>query len=261
MTNSHIAISAVNAGVKYDLRLSRRRTLRQSVLELLSGHLRGSSDRHEFWALRDVTFALERGEVLGVVGRNGSGKSTLLMAIAGVLRPDAGAVTTWGRAPTLLTLGAGFESNLSGRDNIYLNAAYLGFRPRGIDERMADIIGFSELGRFIDAPVATYSTGMRARLAFSIAAHTEPEILLLDEVLGVGDAAFQQKSRDKMAELMERAHAMVVVSHNERFIREVATKALWLDGGRPAGFGDVSEVIERYGAANKDAGGPVRAVA
>ena len=258
---SEYAIVAHEVGIKYDLRLKRRRTMRTTALQILRGDASSKLGRDEFWALSGVTFAVRSGEILAVVGGNGSGKTTLLQTIANVIRPDAGAITTFGRPATLLTLGAGFEADLSGRENIYLNAAYLGFSPRKTKERIDEIIEFSELGEFIEAPVSTYSQGMRSRLGFSIAAHLEPQILLLDEVLGVGDASFQRKSRAKMDELMGRAQAIVVVSHNARFITDVATKALWLDGGRAAAFGEPAEVMERYEAAAAGPRGPVRAVA
>jgi len=258
--SSGYAIVAQDVGIKYDLRLKRRRTLKQTVGQLLRGDT-VSLGENEFWALQGVSFALERGEVLGVVGRNGSGKSTLLQVIAGVLRPDAGALTTYGLSPTLLTLGAGFVPELTGRENVYLNAAYLGFRREQIEARFEAIIEFAELGRFIEAPVTTYSSGMRSRLGFSIAVHLEPEILLLDEVLGVGDAGFQRKSRQKMNELMARAQALVVVSHSPRFITEVTTKVLWLEAGRIRAFGDPEEIMERYGEESRKPGRPAEAAA
>lgn len=239
------AIAARDVGIKYDLRLKRRRTFQHTLAQVLRGDA-STIGRDEFWALQGVTFALRRGEVLAVVGNNGAGKSTLLETVAGVLRPDAGAITTYGHSATLLTLGKGFELDLSGRENIYLNAAYLGFRTDQIDAHLREIIEFAELGEFIEAPIATYSTGMRARLGFSIAAHLEPEILLLDEVLGVGDAGFQRKSQEKLEELIDRAEAIVVVSHSEAFISRMATRVLWLDGGRVRRYGDTDEVLEEY---------------
>jgi ABC-type polysaccharide/polyol phosphate transport system ATPase subunit len=244
------AIVAHDLGIKYDLRLRRRRTVKHTIAQLLRADGTGTLGRNEFWALAGVSFAVAEGDVLAVVGANGSGKSTLLKALAGVLRPDAGAITTFGRSATLLTLGAGFEADLTGRENTYLNAAYLGFSRDEIDARMDDIVAFSELERFIEAPVSTYSSGMRSRLGFSIAAHLEPEILLLDEVLGVGDARFKRKSREKLDELMERARAMVVVSHSDSFVREVATKALWLDQGRLMAYGDLDDVLPQYAEAS-----------
>ena len=248
---SDYAVVAKDLGLKYDMRLKRRRTLRHTLGQLMAGDASATLGRDEFWALQNVTFALRRGEVLAVVGTNGSGKSTLLQVIAGVFRPDAGALTTFGSQATLLTLGSGFDQNLTGRENIYLNAAYLGFSRAKIENEIDAIIEFSELGRFIEAPVVTYSTGMRARLGFSIAAQLEPEILLLDEVLQVGDAGFKAKSREKLDELIERAQAIVVVSHSDKFVRSIATKVLWLEKGRIRGFGEPEEVMEGYLDATK----------
>lgn len=260
-TPSDYAVVAKDLGIKYDMRLKRRRTLRHTITQVVRGDAAGSLGRDEFWALDGVTFALGRGEMLAVVGGNGSGKSTLLLTIAGVLRPDAGAITTYGRSATLLTIGSGFQQELTGRENIRLNAAFLGFAPEKIEASLEEIIDFSELGQFIEAPVSTYSTGMRTRLGFSIAAHLDPEILLLDEVLGVGDASFKQKSREKMDELMGRAEAIVVVSHSAQFVRDVATKVLWLDRGRLRAFGDPESIMSEYIEANKKAGKPMKAVA
>jgi ABC-type polysaccharide/polyol phosphate transport system ATPase subunit/uncharacterized protein YndB with AHSA1/START domain len=243
---SDYAVVAKDLGVKYDLRLQRRRTLRHTLAQIAAGDGSATLGRSEFWALQGVTFALRRGEVLGVVGMNGSGKSTLLQVIAGVFPPDAGALTTFGRQATLLTIGTGFDPELTGRENIYLGAAYLGFSRSKIESEIDAIIEFSELGRFIEAPVVTYSTGMRARLGFSVAVHLEPQILLLDEILGVGDAGFQRKSQEKLEELTDRAEALVLVSHSDRLISRMATRVLWLDGGRARRYGETDEVLEEY---------------
>jgi teichoic acid transport system ATP-binding protein len=257
-----LAIVAQNVGVRYDLALTRRRTLRALLAQRFGGG-RGEIDERaeeEFWALRGVSFAVRAGEALGVIGRNGSGKSTLMLTIAGMLRPDTGVVRTFARTSTLLTMGAGFEADLTGRENIFLNAAFLGFPGRKIEERLDEIIEFSELGRFIDVPIRKYSGGMRTRLGFSIAAHVEPEILLLDEVLGVGDAAFKEKSQAKLEELMGRASALVIVSHNTGFVEETCTRALWLSEGRAAAYGRPDEVVAQYLESARHQHGAVRAL-
>ncbi|HEV2773123.1 MAG TPA: SRPBCC domain-containing protein [Thermoleophilaceae bacterium] len=246
------AVVAKDLGVRYDMRLKRRRTLRRTLAQIAAGDGSAMLGRSEFWALEGLTFALRRREVLGVVGMNGSGKSTLLQVIAGVFPPDTGTLTTFGREATLLTLGAGFDHDLTGRENIYLNAAYLGFSHSKTASEIDAIIEFSELGQFIEAPVLTYSSGMRARLGFSIAVHLEPQILLVDEILGVGDAGFQRKSQQKLEELMGRAEAIVLVSHSETFISQMATRVLWLDAGRLRRYGETDEVLEEYRDASHD---------
>lgn len=240
MIDEELAIVAQNVGVRYDLEFSERRTLRRTVASL--GRRRASP----FWALDGVTFALPRGEILGVVGANGSGKSTLLLTIAGILRPDRGSLSTFGRSSALLTLGAGFELDLTGRENIYLSAAYLGLSQKATARHVEPIVEFSELGGFIDVPVRKYSTGMRARLGFSIASQIEPDILLLDEVLGVGDVAFKLKSKRKLREMMERARAIVIVSHSMDFILETCTRALWLQNGAAVALGPTAEIVDAY---------------
>jgi ABC-type polysaccharide/polyol phosphate transport system ATPase subunit len=253
-----LAIVAHSVGVRYNLSLTSDRTLRRTIAATIRhpGRRKGNA----FWALRDVGFVVEPGEIVGVIGRNGSGKSTLLLSVAGIIPPDVGSIRTFGRTSTLLTLGAGFEPELSGRENIRLNGAYLGLPRQVIEERLDEIVEFSELGGFIDAPVKKYSTGMRARLGFSIAAHVEPEILLLDETLGVGDAGFQEKSRDKLLELMGRSRAIMVVSHSMQFVQETCTKALWLEDGRVAGFGEPHDVVAAYAAAANQPERAIRAV-
>jgi ABC-type polysaccharide/polyol phosphate transport system ATPase subunit len=251
------AVVANGLGVYYDLRLTESKTFRRAAAAFVRRAHNGRVRR--FWALKDVSFTVERGETVALIGRNGAGKSTLLLTIAGILRPDRGSVQTLGHA-MLLARGAGFEPDLTGRENIYLNAAYLGFSRAKIEGHLEPIIEFAELGAFIDAPMRTYSTGMRARLGFAIAAHIEPEILLLDEVLGVGDVAFQQKSRAKIAELMKSAHAILIVTQNMNFVREACTRALWVEDGEVAGFGDPSEIADRYLAASAQSRRSVRAI-
>jgi ABC-type polysaccharide/polyol phosphate transport system ATPase subunit len=237
------AIVASDVAVDYDVRLTADRTLRRTTAELLRERGR---KRASLCALRDVSFTVRDGDVVGVVGSNGAGKSTLLLSIAGVLRPTRGAIYTFGRKATLLSLGTAFEPDLTGRQNIELTAAYLGLSKRILSERVTEIIAFSEVGAFIDAPLRTFSTGMRTRLAFSIAAHVEPEILLLDELLAVGDASFQRKSQAKLRELMRKASAIMVVTHALDWVRATCTRALWLDHGRLVRMGEPGDVVAEY---------------
>jgi len=254
----HAAILASGAGVRYDLSLTSDRTLRRTIASKIRHPLRRQGS--EFWALRDVSFVVQPGEIVGVIGRNGSGKSTLLLSVAGIIPPDVGSIITFGKTSTLLTLGAGFEPELTGRENIRLNGAYLGLSRNVIERHLDAIIKFSELGEFIDVPLKKYSTGMRARLGFSIAAQIEPEILLLDEVLGVGDAGFQEKSRNKLLELMGRSRAIMVVSHSMQFVQETCSRALWVEDGHVAAFGDPDVVVAAYSAAVSRPGRAVRVV-
>jgi ABC-type polysaccharide/polyol phosphate transport system ATPase subunit len=256
MSRPGASIVARNVGVRYDLRLTHRRTLRRAMGELI--HRNREVGSTSFWALRNVSFELGHGEALGIVGKNGSGKSTLMLTLAGVLRPDEGFVTTFGRASTLLTLGAGFDADATGRENIFLNGAFLGFSRAKIAASLDEIIEFSGLGAFIDVPLRKYSAGMRSRLGFSIAAHIEPEILLLDEVLGVGDEEFRQRSRERMFELMSRSKALVIVSHDLSFVERTCSACLWLSEGEAGAFGAPADVTRAYQQSATHAAGPVR---
>ncbi len=245
--NGRLAIVVRNVGVQYDLRLSRKTTVKRTVSDLISRRLRRKRSV-KFWALKDVSFAVKTGEIFGVIGANGAGKTTLMMTIAGVLPPDRGTVLAYGKTSALFGLGTGFDMDVTGRENIFTNAAFLGISRKKMAEKVDEIIDFSELGSFIDAPLRVYSTGMRVRLAFSIAVNIEPEILLLDEVMGggVGDAAFRPKSEAKVHELMGRAKAMVVVTHSTGYVTQNCSRALWLDQGSVAAAGDPHEVVEAY---------------
>ena len=213
---------------------------------LRGGKAGGRSQRRE--ALRGVSFRVEEGEILGVVGRNGSGKSTLLRAAAGILSPDRGSIETFGRSVSLLAIGVGFQPRLTGRDNILLSGLLMGFSEAEIRERTPEIIAFSELGEAIDRPVRTYSSGMYSKLAFSITVTLETSILLIDEVLSVGDARFNQKSFAKMEELIAgEGRTVLMVSHAAATIRRLCTRALWLEEGRVRLEGPVEEVLRAYG--------------
>jgi lipopolysaccharide transport system ATP-binding protein len=208
--------------------------------------IRGRAGADTFWALQDLSFSLNRGEALGLIGRNGSGKSTLLSCLAGIYRPTRGAVRTHGRVAALLELGTGFHSELSGRDNIFLNASLYGLRNRDIARRLPDIVAFADIGDFIDAPVKTYSTGMYSRLAFAVAVHLDPEILLLDEILSVGDQAFQRKCLDKMQEFLQGGKTIIFVSHALGQVVAMCQRVLWLEGGRVVLDGGSVEVVAAY---------------
>lgn len=201
----------------------------------------------EFWSLNDVSFELRRGECLGLIGPNGAGKSTLLKMLNGLIKPDQGSITMFGRVGALIELGAGFNPILTGRENIYINGAVLGFGKKEINRRLEAIIDFSELEEFIDTPVQSYSSGMRVRLGFAIAAQLEPEILLVDEVLAVGDVGFRSKCYSRMADLVEKC-AVIFVSHQMYFVNRLSTSALLLNCGKKVFKGEPTRAIAEYNA-------------
>ncbi len=245
---SKVAIQAEGVGLKFRLRLEKRPTLK-SLVAKGRNPLR---TQREFWALRGVSFSVAQGETLGIIGANGSGKSTLLRVIGGVYQPDEGWVRTEGRVSTLLSLTAGVQPELSGMENITLIGMLMGVPEERIRASLKDIVEFADIGRFIDAPVKTYSSGMLARLGFAVAAHLECDILLVDEILGVGDKEFRAKSQAKIRELMGRNRTVVLVSHNLAAIEEFSSRCLWLDQGTVRAYGATTEVIEKYqGSANR----------
>lgn len=199
-----------------------------------------------FWALKDVSFNLYDGEALGIIGRNGAGKTTLLRIIAGIIAPDKGIVRTSAKSISLLSLQVGFVPHLTGRKNIILSGMMLGLTYNEIEERMQSIIDFSEVKEFIDQPVAVYSTGMRARLGFSTAFFTDPDIVLIDETLGVGDAEFRKKSASAMREKIQSNKTVVLVSHNANLIRKLCSRSVWIEGGYAKAEGDTEKVISLY---------------
>lgn len=236
----------------------RYRTLRDAIADTALAPLRRfrSAMRHSgvvsgraedtIWALRDVSFEVRRGEVVGIIGRNGSGKSTLLKILSRITCPTAGWADIHGRVGSLLEVGTGFHPELTGRDNIYLNGAILGMKRAEIDGRFDEIIEFSEVDKFLDTPVKYYSSGMYLRLAFSVAAHLDPGILLVDEVLAVGDASFQKKCLGKMSDVSKAGRTVLFVSHNMAAVSALTSKCLLLDGGTAAGFADTEEIIAAY---------------
>lgn len=200
-----------------------------------------------FHALENVSFDLERGSTLGIIGRNGAGKSTLLQLICGTLTPTSGSVEVFGRIAALLELGAGFNPDFTGRENARINAAILGYSPAQIDARMDDILAFADIGEFIDQPVKTYSSGMYVRLAFSVAIHVEPELLIIDEALAVGDVFFQAKCATRMKRMMDDGVSLLFISHDIAAIKALCSRVLWLDKGRTLALGPTAEVTNRYG--------------
>jgi lipopolysaccharide transport system ATP-binding protein len=230
-------------------------TLRESLTRALAAPFRrrpgprgreGGPASDVFWALRDVSFEVRQGEALGVIGRNGAGKSTLLKILSRITEPTAGSVTLQGRVGSLLEIGTGFHPELTGRENIFLNGAILGMRRAEIQQRFDDIVAFAEVERFLETPVKRYSTGMYMRLAFAVAAHLEPEIVLVDEVLAVGDAAFQKKCLGKMGDIAEEGRTVIFVSHNMGAVASLCQTGLVLDAGRIRFVGPVAEAVERY---------------
>lgn len=217
--------------------------LKERLVGLVGGRREG---RETFWALRDVSFAIGRGETLGLIGHNGCGKSTLLQIIAGILEPDGGRVETTGRITSLLELGAGFSPDLSGRDNIFLNASLHGVPSEVIRAKFDEIVAFAELGRFIDTPVRNYSSGMYMRLGFSVAAHLDPEIVLVDEALAVGDEAFQRKCLRKIQQFQAQGVTVVIVSHDLLLVERLCTRACLLQRGELVALGPAADVISRY---------------
>ncbi len=241
MTAGRYAISVEDLGVQYNLRFTRKTTIRQSFASIV---LRKPPER--FWALRHVDVKLSHGESLAVIGPNGAGKSTFLQVLAGIMRPTEGSVDVHGQVSGLLGLGVGFDVELSGAENILLGGAFLGLDGPRIRELLPSIIDFADLGQFIDAPLKTYSSGMRARLGFAIATAVDPDILLLDEVLATGDANFRAKSKARVIELVKAAKGVVLVTHDMEWVREYCNRALLLEKGRVILEGAPEEVTKLH---------------
>ena len=218
----------------------------QTIQEVLARGLSGLRSTDRFWALRDVTFSVAPGRAVGIIGTNGSGKSTLLRLIGGVGKPDAGHITVTGRIGALLDLGAGFHPDLTGRENAVLAGVLNGLTRRELMRRLDHIVAFAGVGAFIDNPTRTYSSGMQMRLAFSTAVHTDPSVLLIDEVLAVGDAVFQAKCLDLIARYKSEGCSILLVSHGLEAVQDLCDDAIWLDAGRLMALGPVSEVIRKY---------------
>lgn len=237
------AVVFENISKKFTLHHERARSFQELALGFFRRNNRSSE---EFWALRDVSFRVEEGETVGIIGPNGAGKSTVLKLISRIIEPTSGRIAVRGRVGALLELGAGFHPDLTGRENIYLNGSILGLSRAEIRRRLDDIIGFAELERFIDVPVKHYSSGMYVRLGFSVAVHTDPEILLVDEVLAVGDAAFQRKCLERINDLRRQGVTILLVSHSADAVRALCNRAFWLEGGHLVADDTAEAVVRRY---------------
>lgn len=231
-----------HVSMKFNLSKEKVDNLKEYVIKLIKHQI----SYNEFWALKDVSFKVKKGDRVAILGMNGAGKSTMLKVIAGVLKATEGSVTTRGKVVPLLELGAGFDKNYTGRENIYLYGAVLGYPKSFIDEKYKEIVEFSELGEFIDVPIKNYSSGMKARLGFSVATIVEPEILILDEVLSVGDAKFRKKSEARIQKMFDSGVTVLFVSHSMSQVRRICNKAMILDHGTLLDFGELEPICEKY---------------
>ena len=237
-----LAVKVDDLSITYRTTFERKPTLKQALVRFG----RGQRAVREIEAIKNVSFDVRNGTSMGIIGSNGAGKSTLMRAMAGILPPTTGSIEVWGRASTLLALGVGFNHNLSGRENIILGGLAAGLSRREVEERAVEVAEWTELGDFIDMPMRTYSSGMSARVGFSVAVHMKPDILMIDEALSTGDAHFREKATAKMAELRESARAMFLVSHGLGSIKEMCNEAMWLDRGKLMMRGEPDEVVKAY---------------
>ena len=242
VNNPDVAVHLDTVSVRYRVPSERVRTFKEYLIRRLKGEVQ----MRTFWALQDVALNVYKGEVFGLVGINGAGKSTLLKVVARVLRPTKGRVIVRGKVAPLLELGAGFHPELTGEENIFLNGSLLGFSRREMQEKYDQIVEFSELGQFISAPIRTYSSGMYARLGFSVATAHEPDVLIVDEVLSVGDEAFQKKCEARINAFRQNGAAILLVSHSMAMIEEMCQRAAWLDHGTLKAIGEPAQVIRAY---------------
>lgn len=241
MENTNI-ISVENVSMQFRLSSEKVDSLKEYFIRTLKNQITFES----FWALKNVSFNIQKGDALGLIGLNGSGKSTMLKVIAGVLKPTKGSVAVMGEVAPLIELGAGFDYDLTGRENVFLNGALMGHSRKEMEEHYQDIVDFSELGDFMNTPVKNYSSGMIARLAFSIATIGIPDILICDEVLSVGDFRFQQKCQKRIQEMLDKGTTLLFVSHSIEQVKKLCNKIVWLEKGNVKMFGDAEEIIELY---------------
>ena len=232
-----------NVSMKYDAGIEKGFSIKQAFIDILSFK---KKKKQFFIALKDITFRIKKGEVVGIIGDNGAGKSTLLKIVSGVMKPTAGKVVVNGIVSPMIELGAGFDPDLTARENIYLNGAVMGYTEKFLDEKFEEIVDFSELREFLDKPIKNFSSGMIAKLAFSIATVVNPEILIVDEILSVGDIKFQEKSKNKMLEMIKGGTTVLYVSHILSSIIDLCDKVIWLDHGEIVEIGDTKEIVGKY---------------
>ena len=248
--NEDLMIKVDNVSMRFNLGIEKNYSIKQFVVESFSPAKRKqrkeAKKKNDFWALNDISFDVKRGEVVGLVGTNGAGKSTLLKIVAGVMKPTKGAVEVGGNICPMIELGAGFDTELTARENVYLNGSVMGYNKKFLDSKYQDIVDFAELHDFMEVPVKNFSSGMVARLAFSIATIVEPEILIVDEILAVGDAAFQQKSEKKMRSMIGGGTTVLYVSHSINSIKSLCNRVVWIDHGNMKMVGPAAEVCDSY---------------
>ena len=245
MKIKEIMIDVDHVSMRFNLGIEKGFSLKQGFVDLFNKEKRKKKKNNEFWALKDVNFKINRGEVVGFIGSNGAGKSTLLKVVAGVMKPTKGNVDVYGNICPMIELGAGFDSQLTARENIYLNGAVMGYSKELIDSKFDEIVEFSELKEFLDVPIQNFSSGMVARLAFSIATIVDPEILIVDEILSVGDIAFQAKSETKMMQMIGGGTTVLFVSHSIQQIKKLCNRVIWIEHGVVQKIGG-KEVCDEY---------------
>lgn len=233
-----------NVSMKFNMDIEKDFSIKQAFINLFTK--KKKKKKEYFWALKNVTFSVNKGDVVGLIGSNGAGKSTLLKVVSGVMKPTSGKVEVDGVISPMIELGAGFDMNLTARENIYLNGAILGYSKKFLDSKFDEIVEFSELKDFLDVPVKNFSSGMTAKLAFSIATIVDPEILIVDEILSVGDLRFQEKSKNKMMEMIKGGTTVLYVSHSLESIKELCNKVIWLNHGQIVKMGDTKEICDEY---------------
>lgn len=247
MNDLKTMIDIDHVSIKFDLGIDRDNSFKKVFIDMLNPKKWGKKEKKDdFWALSDIDLTIKQGEVIGLIGSNGAGKSTLLKVVSGVMKPTKGSVKAYGAISPMIELGAGFSPELTARENIYLNGAIMGYSRSFIDAKFQEIVDFSELVDFLDVPIRNFSSGMTAKLAFSIATVVDPEILIVDEILSVGDIRFQEKSRNKMMEMIKGGTTVLYVSHSIQSIKDLCTRVVWIEHGHMIMAGDVKEICDKY---------------